>query len=310
MDQLPPPSALHIMFGQPNKNKETEAEQKISDYAEETNRRWADHKAAPRTPTLPAKVALPELPQSTDQTVTLGIKQVDLSYQTWNTRTDPFLVCLGSPKSGKTTALATICRQLAHQQRINTPELKPYVLILSRKNTLLEIVDPGENTAWTNNIEEANEALHHLTRLLPETPATKGRSQAEIAESLLQRTEQARREFFVIIDDLESADTLDFGLLTPHLPFAETTGLRIAFTHTPRQGGYGPFTNFINAFKTLPTSTLLLSTDPALIDIWAKQRGCYRDPGRAMLLQTDQHPTLIHIAAHDKDLATAAEPSG
>ena len=295
--KLPPPSAHHIMFATPRKMSAGDTEMKIGDYSRESNALWETCAAAPRTPTLPDRAYLKDYTSAdtADRDLVVGVRQVDLSPQIWNTRNDYFLVCLGSPKAGKTTLLHTLCYQLARQQEINPVDLKPYVFIVSRKTTLVNIVPDGEYTMYANTIANGNSALASVAGKLPAPVNVGALNQDELARYQAEQRSKEIREVFVVIDDIEFAEGLDFSILEPLLPHAQSTGLRVVFTYTPQQRGYGTVTNFVNSFKSLPAAALILSTDESVIDVWAKQRGCQRDPGRATYVQAGETPALIQV---------------
>ncbi|TIC82532.1 type VII secretion protein EccCb [Nocardioides sp. GY 10127] len=262
--------------------------------AERVAHRWP----GPRVPALrvlPDRVDLAGLlagPPSTGEgrRDVLALDERTLSPVGLDPRTDPHLLVVGEPGSGKTSALRALARSATHGR---TPDgLR--VLALDPRRSLLGDLPERHLLAHVSAPDDARRAVEELAAYLAAR-----RPGPEVTPARLRaRDWWTGAEVLVLVDDHDLLEAAGSPLLplVPLLGHARDVGLRVAVAR--RSGGAaralcGPA---LQALRDVAAAGLLLPGDPdegPLLGGLRPQRGV---PGRARLVTRDEGRRTVQVA--------------
>ena len=214
---------------------------------------WAGP-VAPRVRLLPAVLPYDRLEpaEATGLRLPIGIAEADLRQVELDFGTEPHLMVVGEPESGKSSFLRALATTIT---RRFAPEQARVMLVDYRRSLFGAIGEPhliGYGSAAAHTSELMESVADHMRRRLPGPEVT--------AEQLRDRSWWSGPELFVLVDDYDLVTTGPVNPLAPlqeYLPQARDIGLHLVLVR--RSGGISRA-----AFEPLMQSLAELSA-PALV---------------------------------------------
>ncbi|MDO4910132.1 MAG: type VII secretion protein EccCb [Corynebacterium sp.] len=219
---------------------------------------------------LPQHIMLSELPLEPGA-ITLGLRGAGLVPATWNFVENPFLFIAGNRGSGKSTALATIVRNIEQM-----PDAQ--IVMLDHKRSHLGLVSPSVTRAYSASSDASSAAISdlvdYLSLRLPQADTT--------PEQLRTRSWWQGPHIFLLIDDLDVLPDMTLSPLQSLIPYARDIGLSIVIARNAGGLHRALYQPVIGDIKDQSPTVLLLDTDPdegSVLGI----RTTHQPPGRGHL---------------------------
>jgi len=243
--------------------------------------RWSGP-PAPGVRLLPTVVRPGDLPPLTfDQRhpepgYPLGLDE-DLEPVCWNPETDRHLVIFGDERSGKSTLLRSLIRQISARHE---PDGVRFIVFDSKRGLLDLPYRPEQLIASATNGRDARGViganLDRLWQRLP-TPSMTG---DEVSR-------RARRgspgPIFVIVDDYEQlADSAPLAELAPLLARASDSALHLVIARQAGGASRAVFETVYATLKDIGTPALVLSGPAGEDAVWGRTPMAERPPGRGI----------------------------
>lgn len=218
----------------------------------------------------------------------------------------PHLVITGQAKCGRTTACATLMREITRVYAPGAGEPARHadgpaaqVWLIDPRRQLLRILDSSYVHRFAYTVDTVKEMMTELAGVLAARQPQGGLSVDELAER-----RWTGPEIFVVIDD---AQRLPMGFdsplepLAPWVEAAADVGLRIVYTRL-----FGGFMSagadpVMRMMRQANAALLVMDSDPDEGYIQAKWRGHSMPPGRGFLMNTDEGGTYVQVAEGGSD---------
>lgn len=257
--------------------------------------------AGPKLRLLPTSVALTELQDRhpEDQRILLGIEETRLAPLTFDRRTDAHLYVLGDARSGKSTFLRALIRDI---MRTGSPEEAQLFLVDLRRSLLGEVPDDYLNMYSTTR-DAATTTLTDLAAYLQ----TRLPGSEVTAEQLRNRSWWSGPDVWVLIDDYDLVATASgnpAAALQPLLAQALDIGLHVIIARRSGGAARAMFEPVLQTMTELGTTGLLLSGNPDDGAIIGRTKLRRTPPGRAQVISRDHGITMTQLAwAEPQDLS-------
>ena len=238
--------------------------------------------AAPRLQLLPERIDLDALRTPEENRIILGVEESHLGVLTFDPAQEHHLLVFGDAKSGKTTALRSLVREIT---RVCTPgEAQLYVLDLRR--TLLGEVPEEYLAGYIATRDDAGDLLGGVAEFMK----TRLPGRDVTAEQLRSRSWWHGPEAWVLIDDYDLVATSSgnpAALLQPLLAQAGDIGLHVVIAR--RSGGASRqlFEGVLQSLIELGSTGVLLSGSPDEGQILPGVKFRRAEPGRAQVVHRD-----------------------
>lgn len=276
------PHAAHHLFAVPRVDGVRSAEDLsagLGDLVARVSDAWTGP-VAPPVRQLPRTVELDDLwsgPVPGERDVVLGLEGQRLGLVRLDQRTDPGLLLIGDPESGRTSTLRSIARQIVET---NTPQEAMLIVVDIRRSMLGEFDGPSlmAHVGSTAQLREAvADFITGLERRLPGADVT--------PQQLLDRSWWAGPDVHVVVDDYELIAGMDNPLapLIPYLAQARDVGLHLWVAR--RAGGMSRalMDPFLGAMRELNFPAVLLSAPRDEMPMFGV-RPMPHPPGRGVLV--------------------------
>ena len=212
----------------------------------------------------------------------LGVEESRLGPLMFNTRSESHLYLFGDSKTGKTTFLRSIIKEIT---RLYTPGEAKIVALDMRRSLMGEIPQDYTLRYMTNHqaaMKDMRELAQFLRERLPGPNVT--------AEQIRERSWWTGPELWVLVDDYDLANTTSgnpLAELVDLLPQAGDIGLHLIITRRMGGAARASFEKVLQMMGDLAVTGILLSGNPsegAIINGVKPKRAI---PGRAQVIHRD-----------------------
>ena len=212
----------------------------------------------------------------------LGVEESRLGPLVFNTRSESHLYLFGDSKTGKTTFLRSIIKEIT---RLYTPGEAKIVALDMRRSLMGEIPKDYTLRYMTNHqaaMKDMRELAQFLRERLPGPNVT--------AEQIRERSWWTGPELWVLVDDYDLANTTGgnpLAELVDLLPQAGDIGLHLIITRRMGGAARASFEKVLQMMGDLAVTGILLSGNPsegAIINGVKPKRAI---PGRAQVIHRD-----------------------
>ena len=212
----------------------------------------------------------------------LGVEESRLGPLMFNTRSESHLYLFGDSKTGKTTFLRSIIKEIT---RLYTPGEAKIVALDMRRSLMGEIPKDYTLRYMTNHqaaMKDMRELAQFLRERLPGPNVT--------AEQIRERSWWTGPELWVLVDDYDLANTTSgnpLAELVDLLPQAGDIGLHLIITRRMGGAARASFEKVLQMMGDLAVTGILLSGNPsegAIINGVKPKRAI---PGRAQVIHRD-----------------------
>ncbi len=212
----------------------------------------------------------------------LGVEESRLGPLVFNTRSESHLYLFGDSKTGKTTFLRSIIKEIT---RLYTPGEAKIVALDMRRSLMGEIPKDYTLRYMTNHqaaMKDMRELAQFLRERLPGPNVT--------AEQIRERSWWTGPELWVLVDDYDLANTTSgnpLAELVDLLPQAGDIGLHLIITRRMGGAARASFEKVLQMMGDLAVTGILLSGNPsegAIINGVKPKRAI---PGRAQVIHRD-----------------------
>ena len=212
----------------------------------------------------------------------LGVEESRLGPLVFNTRAESHLYLFGDSKTGKTTFLRSIIKEIT---RLYTPGEAKIVALDMRRSLMGEIPKDYTLRYMTNHqaaMKDMRELAQFLRERLPGPNVT--------AEQIRERSWWTGPELWVLVDDYDLANTTSgnpLAELVDLLPQAGDIGLHLIITRRMGGAARASFEKVLQMMGDLAVTGILLSGNPsegAIINGVKPKRAI---PGRAQVIHRD-----------------------
>lgn len=209
---------------------------------------------APPLQMLPLMVPAADLPDEPGRAFPIGLHESTLAPVHLDPDTDPHLIVVGDPGSGKTSLLRLIARSIVARQ---SPAQARLMLVDYRRD-LLGAIDPGHMLIYATSDKELTEATglirQALTERLPGPDVT--------TAQLRDRGWWRGPDLFVLVDDHDLVGGDPLAGLLGLLPHARDIGLHLIVARRTEGAARAMYQPLLRTLTQLDTPALLLSGSP------------------------------------------------
>ena len=212
----------------------------------------------------------------------LGVEESRLGPLVFNTRTESHLYLFGDSRTGKSTFLRSIMKEIT---RLYTPG-EARIITIDMRRTLMDDVPKDHTLRYITNHDSAmkdmREMAQFLRKRLPGPEVT--------AEQIRERSWWSGPELWVLVDDYDLAATMSGNPLmelVDLLPQASDIGLHLVITRRMGGAARATFEKVLQMMGDLAVTGILLSGKPsegAIINGVKPKRAI---PGRAQVIHRD-----------------------
>ena len=212
----------------------------------------------------------------------LGVEESRLGPLVFNTRTESHLYLFGDSRTGKSTFLRSIMKEIT---RLYTPG-EARIITIDMRRTLMDDVPKDHTLRYITNHDSAmkdmREMAQFLRKRLPGPEVT--------AEQIRERSWWSGPELWVLVDDYDLAATMSGNPLmelVDLLPQASDIGLHLIITRRMGGAARATFEKVLQMMGDLAVTGILLSGNPsegAIINGVKPKRAI---PGRAQVIHRD-----------------------
>ncbi|MCL2490058.1 MAG: type VII secretion protein EccCa [Propionibacteriaceae bacterium] len=256
---------------------------------------WAGS-AAPKLMLLPPKADLEQLQAkaSDEPGLILGVEERHLDCLRFNPERESHLVLFGDQKSGKTTFLRSLSREI---MRTASPEAAQLFLIDVRRSSLGEIPD-AYLANYMPTREDAGEMINGLAGYL------KGRlpSRDVTPEQLRTHSWWKGPSIWVLVDDYDLVVTQSnnpIAVLQPYLAQATDVGLHLVVTRRSGGAARQAYDPIIQGMIELGATGIMLSGSPDETPVYTGVKFQRAVPGRAQVISRDLGRLAAQLAWSD-----------
>ncbi|MEW1550628.1 type VII secretion protein EccCb [Streptomyces tsukubensis] len=235
---------------------------------------------APHVRVLPALLPDSSLPAESGRSggeILLGLDETTLRPFGIDFETDPWLVVVGEPGSGKSSLLRLLANRIAERY---TPAQAQLFVVDYRRSLLGEL--PPEHVVQyvpSTGLQPHVAALTDLARRrLPTTDVT--------PDQLRDRSWYSGPDLFLLVDDYDLVATASGNPLLPlleHLPFARDVGLRLVLCRSSAGAGRALYEPLLQYLREQGAPALLLSGDRSEGPLFGPVPLSRQPPGRGTL---------------------------
>ena len=254
--------------------------------------------AGPKLRLLPARISLddviaqagPEL----GKRVLLGINERDLAPVGLDPETEPHLLVLGDGRSGKSTLLRSVVREIV---RTRTPAEAQIIAVDYRRSLLGEI--PGDYqldylTSATQTTPSMKDLADYLTNRLPGPDVT--------PDQLRGRSWWTGAEAWVLVDDYDLVATQQGSPLAPLAPLlaqARDVGFHLVVTRRSGGSSRAMYEPVMQSMRDLAQPGILLSGSPDEGPLLGNLKPKPQPPGRGRLVTRERGVETVQLAWTD-----------
>lgn len=264
----------------------------VSSTLERIAKAWPG-RPGPKLRLLPTKIELDELrannPEATG--LLLGIEESRLGPLTFEPRQESHLFLLGDAKSGKSTFLRAVAREI--MRKYAAPEAQLFVVDF-RRALLGEIPDDylaGYMTTRDQAGAELGGLADYLKKRLPGNDVT--------PEQLRARSWWKGAEAWVLVDDYDLVATNagnPVAVLQPLMAQAQDIGLHIIVARRSGGASRAMYEPVLQTMTELGASGILLSGNPEEGAIIGRVKPVKSDPGRAQYVSRESGRVVAQLA--------------
>jgi len=252
--------------------------------------------AAPKLALLPAKVTLDELraKPSEESGLIIGVEERHLDCLRFNPDRENHLVVFGDQKSGKTTFLRSLGREI---MRTAGPEAAQVFLVDIRRSSLGEIPD-AYLASYMATRDDAGEMMSgladHLKGRLPSRDVT--------PEQLRTHSWWKGPSIWVLVDDYDLVATQSsnpVAVLQPYLAQAADVGFHLVVTRRSGGAARQAFDPVLQGMTELGATGIMLSGSPDETPVFPGVKFQRTVPGRAQIVSRDLGRLTAQLAWSD-----------
>ena len=255
----------------------------------------------PRLRLLPERVTLEEvaaLPGVDRQArgpqapILLGVEESRLGPLVMWPRTEPFMYLFGDSKSGKTTFLRSVAREIA---RLCTPR-EAQIFVVDVRRTLLGEIPEEYLAGYLTTREAAQDQIGGLTGIFKERMP----GDQVTSEQLRHRSWWTGPEVWILVDDYDlvaaSPGSSPLLPLQPFMAQARDVGLHVLVTRRMGGASRAAYEPILQAMTELGATGILLSGSPDEGVVVGRVRPVRSAPGRAQVVSRDLGLVMAQLA--------------
>ncbi|MBR8743570.1 type VII secretion protein EccCa [Nocardiopsis sp. MG754419] len=268
----------------------------IQDLIKRVKDRWPQ-KAVQGVKTLPEKVDLERLLKGHKMTgrrneLVLGLAESTLSPTLTNLAKDPHLVAFGDPKSGKSTFLRGMVKQITQR---SSEEIG--VVMVDFRRSHLELVPQEHLLSYCTNVEQTAAVAKSLAKSLKERLPGPDITPRQLRE----RSWWKGLDLYIVVDDMDMLGTRNNPLaaLTPFISQGSDLGLHLVVARRTGGAGRSLFEPVMQALNEMATPGVLFSGDRREGRISNGIASKELPPGRAQLALRGRRPELLQAGWSD-----------
>ncbi|HEX5089616.1 MAG TPA: type VII secretion protein EccCa [Nocardioides sp.] len=241
-----------------------------------------------------AQAGVPAMLQDADKgahPLLVGINEKELAPVVLDPGTEPHLLILGDGRSGKSSILRGLAREI---MRTRTPQQAQLVVVDYRRALLGEVPD-DYLLNYLTSASQAQPALRDLATYLenriPGPDVT--------PEQLRNRSWWTGAEVFVLVDDYDLVATQQsspVAALQPLLPQARDVGLHVTVARRSGGASRALYEPVIQSLRDLAMPGLMLSGSPDEGPLLGNLRAAPAPPGRGRLITRDRGVEVVQMA--------------
>ncbi|MCL2653146.1 MAG: type VII secretion protein EccCa [Propionibacteriaceae bacterium] len=251
---------------------------------------------APKLKLLPTKASLKELrvKAADEPGLILGVEERHLDCLRFDPARENHLALFGDQKSGKTTFLRSLSREITRTAR---PEDAQVFLIDVRRSSLGEVPE-AYLASYMATREDATEMMGGLAELL------KGRlpSRDVTPEQLRTHSWWKGASIWVLVDDYDLVATQSsnpLAVLQPYLAQAADVGLHLVVTRRSGGAARQAYDPVLQALTELGATGIMLSGSPDETPVYTGVKFQRAVPGRAQVISRDLGRLTAQLAWSD-----------
>jgi len=207
-------------------------------------------------------------------------------------RTEPFMYLFGDSKSGKTTFLRSVAREIA---RLCTPR-EAQIFVVDVRRTLLGEIPEEYLAGYLTTREAAQDQIGGLTGIFKERMP----GDQVTSEQLRHRSWWTGPEVWILVDDYDlvaaSPGSSPLLPLQPFMAQARDVGLHVLVTRRMGGASRAAYEPILQAMTELGATGILLSGSPDEGVVVGRVRPVRSAPGRAQVVSRDLGLVMAQLA--------------
>nr|WP_267880664.1 type VII secretion protein EccCa [Nocardiopsis alba] len=289
----------HFQIALPRVDGITDAESVtdgIRDLIERVKTRWPQ-KAVQGVKTLPEKVELERLLRGHKMSarrneLVLGLAESTLSPARTNLAKDPHLLVFGDPKSGKSTFVRGMVKQIIQRSHEEVG-----VVMVDFRRSHLELVPQDHLLSYCTNVDQTAAVAKSLAKALKERLPGPDVTPKQLRE----RSWWKGLDLYIVVDDMDMLGSRNNPLapLAPYISQGADLGLHLIVARRTGGAGRAMFEAVMQALNDMATPGVLFSGDRREGRISNGVASKELPPGRAQLSLRGRRPELLQAGWSD-----------
>ena len=223
----------------------------------------------------------------------LGVDEADLKPVLFNPRRSPHMYAFGDSRSGKSSFLRLVSREIERYYDGNGGKAK--IFLVDYRRALLDEVSEKYLGQYLTNHDETSAAMSELAQFL----ATRIPGSGVTAEQLRNRSWWTGSDAYVLVDDYDLVATSRGNPLQPLAPLlaqASDIGLHVFIVRRTGGASRSLYDPILQSFQDLGVTGMLFSGDPNEGQLIGKTKPKPLVPGRVQIVSRDAGTFLAQLA--------------
>lgn len=223
----------------------------------------------------------------------LGVDEADLKPVLFNPRRSPHMYAFGDSRSGKSSFLRLVSREIERYYDGNGGKAK--IFLVDYRRALLDEVSEKYLGQYLTNHDETSAAMSELAQFL----ATRIPGSDVTAEQLRNRSWWTGSDAYVLVDDYDLVATSRGNPLQPLAPLlaqASDIGLHVFIVRRTGGASRSLYDPILQSFQDLGVTGMLFSGDPNEGQLIGKTKPKPLVPGRVQIVSRDAGTFLAQLA--------------